>query len=60
MPRFENFEVLNAWLEDLCLQRWGAVLRGLTETIGDRLLRDPVKLMVLLAALYHACKKIST
>ena len=40
MPRFESFEALNAWLEEQCLKRQDAVLRGHSETIGARLLRD--------------------
>ena len=40
MPRFESFEALNDWLEEQCLKRQDAVLRGHSETIGERLLRD--------------------
>ena len=47
MPRFENFEALNAELEKLCLKRQDDVLRGHTETIGERLLRDLDALMPL-------------
>jgi transposase len=42
MPRFESFEALNGWLEEQCLKRQDAVLRGHSETIGERLLRDAV------------------
>ena len=60
MPRFESFEALNAWLEEQCLKRQDAVLRGHTETIGERLMRDLDALMVLPPAPYDACEKVST
>jgi hypothetical protein len=60
MPRFESFEALNAWLEEQCLKRQDAVLRGHTETIGERRLRDLDALMVLSAAPCDACDKVST
>jgi transposase len=60
MPRFESFEALNAWLEEQCLKRQDAVLRGHSETIGERLLRDLDALMVLPPTPYDACEKIST
>ncbi len=60
MPRFASFDDLNAWLEEQCLKRQDEVLRGHTETIGERLLRDLGALMVLPAAPYDACEKVST
>lgn len=60
MPRFESFEALNAWLEEQCLKRQDAVLRGHSETIGERLLRDLDALMSLPAVPYDACEKVST
>ena len=60
MPRFESFEALNAELETLCLRRQDDVLRGHTETIGERLLRDLDALMALPAVPYDACEKVST
>jgi hypothetical protein len=60
MSRFASFEDLNAWLEEQCLKRQDEVLRGHSETIGERLLRDLDALMVLPAAPYDACEKIST
>ncbi len=60
MPRFESFEALNAWLEAQCLKRQDAVLRGHSETIGERLLRDLDALMPLPPAPYDACEKVST
>ena len=32
MPRFDSFGDLNAWLEQQCLKRQGAVRRGHTES----------------------------
>ena len=60
MPRFASFGDLNAWLEQQCLKRQDEVLRGHSETIGERLLRDLDALMVLPAAPYDACEKVST
>jgi len=60
MPRFESFDALNARLEEQCLKRQDEVLRGHSETIGERLLRDLDALMVLPAAPYDACEKVST
>ena len=60
MPRFESFEALNAELERLCLRRQDDVLRGHTETIGERLLRDLDALMPVPAVPYDACEKVST
>jgi transposase len=60
IPRFESFETLNAWLEKQCLKRQDAVLRGHSETIGDRLPRDLEALMVLPPTPYDACEKVST
>jgi len=60
MPRFASFDALNAWLEEQCLKRQDEVLRGHSETIGERLLRDLDALMVLPAAPYDACEKVST
>ncbi|MEJ2327882.1 MAG: IS21 family transposase [Chromatiaceae bacterium] len=59
-PRFESFEALNAWLEEQCLKRQDAVLRGHGETIGERLMRDLDALMELPPTPYDACEKVST
>ena len=40
MPRFDSFDDLNARLEEQCLKRQDEVLRGHSETIGERLMRD--------------------
>jgi transposase len=60
MPRFASFEDLNVWLEGQCLKRQDKVLRGHSETIGERLLADLDALMVLPAVPYDACEKLST
>ena len=60
IPRFESFEALNAWLEERCLKRQDAVLRGHGETIGERLMRDLDALMELPPTPYDACEKVST
>ena len=39
-PSFESFDALNAYLEQRCLERMDAQLRGHTETIGQRMERD--------------------
>ncbi len=40
MPEFATWEAFNLWLEDQCRKRQRAVLRGESETIGERLQRD--------------------
>ncbi len=60
MPRFESFEALNVWLEEQCLKRQDADLRGHSETIGERLMRDLDALMALPPAPYDACERIGT
>ena len=60
MPRFASFEALNAWLEEQCLKRQDAVLRGHSETIGERVQRDLDVLLALPATPYDACDKVST
>ncbi len=60
IPRFESFEALNVWLEEQCLKRQGDQLRGHTETIEERLIRDLDALMELPATPYDACEKVGT
>ena len=55
IPRVESFTELNAHLEQQCLARLDAVLRGHTETIGQRMERDLEALLPLPAAAYDAC-----
>ena len=40
IPSFANFEALNTYLEQRCLERMDAKLRGHSETIGQRMQRD--------------------
>ena len=60
IPRFASFDALNAHLEEECLKRQGALLRGHEEDIEQRFVRDLDALMTLTAAPFDACKKKST
>ena len=60
MPRFDSFDDLNVRLEEQCLKRQDEVLRGHSETIGERLMRDLDALMALPPVPYDACGKVST
>ena len=55
IPRADEFAALNVHLERKCLERMDAVLRGHTETIGQRMERDLEALLPLPAAAYEAC-----
>ena len=57
IPSFESFEALNAYLEQRCLERMDAQLRGHTETIGQRMERDLDALLPLPPVAYDACDK---
>ena len=57
MPSFESFDALNAYLEQRCLERMDAQLRGHTETIGQRMERDLDALLPLPPVAYDACDK---
>ena len=57
VPSFESFEALNAHLEQQCLKRMDAQLRGHTETIGQRMERDLEALLKLPPVPYDACDK---
>ena len=52
IPSFDSFEALNAHLEERCLDRMEAKLRGHTETIGERMVRDLDALLPLPAVPY--------
>ncbi|MEM7621566.1 MAG: hypothetical protein AAF228_14195, partial [Pseudomonadota bacterium] len=56
VPRFENFDALNMYLEQQCLHRQGALLRGHKETIEQRLSRDLDALMDLPPTAYEPCE----
>ena len=59
-PRADDFAALNVHLEQKCLERMDAVLRGHTETIGQRMERDLEALLPLPAAAYEACDQQAT
>ena len=54
MPSLPSFDALNAYLEERCLERLGARLRGCDETIGERMERDLEALLPLPDAPYDA------
>ena len=60
MPVATDFDALNATLLDGCIKRQRAVLRGQTESIGQRLSRDRVAFMPLPAATFDASHKLSS
>ena len=60
IPSFESFEALNANLEQQCLRRFEARLRGHSETIGERLEWDVEALLPLPAVPYDASDKHPT
>ena len=55
VPSFQSFDALNAHLEERCLRRMDARLRGHDETIGQRMERDLEALLPLPATAYDAC-----
>ena len=57
VPSFQSFDALNAHLEQKCLERMDARLRGHDETIGQRMERDLEALLPLPAVPYDACDK---
>ena len=57
VPSFESFDALNAYLEQRCLERMDAQLRGHTETTGQRMERDLDALLPLPPVAYDACDK---
>jgi hypothetical protein len=60
IPSFESFEDLNTHLEQQCLRRFEARVRGHNETIGERLERDVEALLPLPAVPYDASDKHAT
>ena len=60
VPVFDSFAALNAHLAACCAKRLGEVLRGHTETIGERLARDLAALQQPLPPPYDACEKVGT
>ena len=57
MPRVASLAVLNADLIERCRRRLGDRLRGHSETIGERLVRDLAAFQSLPATPYDACEK---
>ena len=57
IPSFESFEALNAYLEQRCLERMDAKLRGYSETIGQRMERDLDALLPPAPVAYDACER---
>ena len=57
IPSFANFEALNTYLEQRCLERMDAKLRGHSETIGQRMERELEALLSLPAVPYDACER---
>lgn len=55
IPRFPSWEAFNAWLEEQCRKRQTAILRGHSETIGQRLERDLAAMAELPPAPFEAC-----
>ena len=55
VPRFATWDAFNAHLEERCRRRQTDVLRGQTETIGQRLARDLAVMPELPAAPFDAC-----
>ena len=60
VPSFQSFDALNSYLEQKCLARMDARLRGHTETIGQRMERDLNALLPLPDVPYEACDKQSS
>jgi hypothetical protein len=57
IPRAASFTELNAQLLECCRRRFNDRLRGHSDTIGARLVRDQAALLPLPAAPYDACEK---
>ncbi len=55
IPRFATWDAFNDYLEAQCLKRQADVLRGQSETIGQRLARDLAAMSNLPAAPFDAC-----
>ena len=60
VPSFESIDALNFHLEERCLERMEARLRGQSETIGERMERDLDALLPLPAVPYDASDRHTT
>ena len=59
IPRFATWDAFNAYLEEQCRRRQADVLRGQSETIGERLARDLVAMSDLPASPFDACDQVT-
>ena len=59
IPRFDSLEAFNDYLEEMCRRRQSDVLRGHTESIAQRLMRDLGAMSQLPAAPFEACDQRS-
>lgn len=59
-PRFASFDAFNADLEAQCHNRQGDILRGHSETIGERFEREREALSAVPPAPFDACDKLGT
>jgi transposase len=59
IPRFASWEEFNLWLEAQCRKRQDDRLRGESETIGERLLRDLAAMRPLPTSPFEACDQAS-
>jgi transposase len=57
IPEFASFAALNAHLEQRCLERLDHRVRGQTESIGERLVRDLTALQARPPVAYDACDR---
>src|SRR5258708_22705171 len=57
LPRFASWDDFDAWLEEQCRKRHAAILRGHTETIGQRLQRDLQAMADLPPPPFEACEQ---
>ena len=55
IPRFATWDALNVWLAEQCRKRQAGVLRGHSDSIGQRLVRDLEAMMDLPASPFDAC-----
>ena len=59
IPQFATWEAFNLWLDEQCRKRQADVLRGHSDSIGQRLARDLDAMMDLPASPFDACDQAS-
>jgi hypothetical protein len=59
LPRFASWDDFNDWLEEQCRKRHADILRGHTETIGQRLQRDLKAMAELPPGPFDACEVVA-